>query len=147
MWVVFFQVVFSNQKTLFLGILYFLCLLCSLKGNLFQCVVSNVYRVCHKLIFRVHRYMGIFHLVLYVLDIVQVLLDVQNRQRLGNFLFFCLCFYFLWYLVGVTRFYNRRDLDIKNVLFYFGKMIRDQVGSFFRWKFMNSVLSFRKLLL
>ena len=78
-WVVFFQVVFSNQKTLFLGILYFLYLLCSLKGYLFQCVVSNVYRLYHKLIVRVRHCMGIFRLTLYVLDSVQVLLDVQNR--------------------------------------------------------------------
>ena len=49
---------------------------------LYQCVVSSAYRVCHKLIFRVRRCMGIFHLVLYVLDIFQVLLDVQNRQDL-----------------------------------------------------------------
>ena len=57
-------------------------------------MVSSVYRVCHKLIFRVGHCMGIFRLILYVLDIVQVLLDVQNRQRLENLLFFCLCFYF-----------------------------------------------------
>ena len=62
---------------------------------LFQCVVSSAYRVWHKLIFRVRRCMGIFHLVLYVLDIFQVLFDVQNRQRLENILVFCRCFYFL----------------------------------------------------
>ena len=62
---------------------------------LYQCVVSSSYRVCHKLIFRVRRCMGIFHLVLYVLDIFQVLLDVQNRQRPENMLVFCRCFYFL----------------------------------------------------
>ena len=51
-------------------------------GYLYQYVVSSVYRVCHKLIFRVRRRcMGIFCLILYVLDIVQVLLDVQNRQN------------------------------------------------------------------
>ena len=53
-------------------------------GYLYQCVVSSVYRVCHKLIFRVRRCMGIFHLVLYVLEIFQVQLDVQNLQKLGN---------------------------------------------------------------
>ena len=57
-------------------------------------MVSSAYRICHKLIFRVRRCMGIFHLVLYVLDIFQVVLDVQNRQRLENILVFCRCFYF-----------------------------------------------------
>ena len=52
-------------------------------------MVSSVYRVFHKLIFRVRRCMGIFRLILYVLDIVQVVLDVQNRQGLENLLFFC----------------------------------------------------------
>ena len=74
----------SNRKTLFLDILYFSCLLCSLMDHLYQYVVSSVYRVCHKLIFRVRRCMGIYHLILYVLDIFQVLLDVQNLQKLGN---------------------------------------------------------------
>ena len=64
-------------------------------GHLYQCVVSSVYRVYHKLIFRVRRCMGIFHLILYVLDIFQVLLDVQNLKKLGNILIFYLCFYFL----------------------------------------------------
>ena len=143
MWVVLFRVVFSNRKTLFLDILYFLCLLCSLRGYLFQCKVSSVYHVCHKLIFRVRLCMGIFHLILYVLDNFQVLLDVQNRQRLENVLFFCPCFYFLWCLVRVVRFYNHR----KVVLYYFGRMIRDQVGFYFRLKHVNNVLSCRKMLL
>ena len=39
--------------------------------------------------------MGILRLILYVLDIVQVLLDVKNRQRLGNLLFFLSVFLFL----------------------------------------------------
>ena len=63
---------------------------------LFQCVVSSAYRVCHKLILGVSRCMGIFHLVLYVLGIFQVLLDVQNRQRLENILVFCRCFCFFF---------------------------------------------------
>ena len=67
-----FQVGFSNQKTIFLDILYFLCLLCSLRDYLFQCRVSSVYRVYHKLIVRVRHYMGIFRLIEYVLGIVQV---------------------------------------------------------------------------
>ena len=75
------------------------------------------------------------------------MLDVQNRQRLENLLFFSLCFYFLLDLVWVIRFYNRRGLGVKDVLYYFGKMIRDQVGSYFRWKLVNNVLSFRKMLL
>ena len=62
-------------------------------GCLYQCVVSSVYRVCHKLIFRVRRCMGIFHLVLYVFDIFQVLLDVQNLQKLGNILLFLYVFF------------------------------------------------------
>ena len=33
---------------------------CSLRGYLFQCVVSSVYRVCHKLIFHVRRCMDSF---------------------------------------------------------------------------------------
>ena len=48
------------------------------------------------LIVRVRRYMGTFHLILYVLDIFQVLLDVQNLKKLEKytnfisvFLFFC----------------------------------------------------------
>ena len=64
-------------------------------GYLYQYVVSSVYHVCHKLIFRVRRCMGIFHQILYVLDIFQVLLDVQNLKKLGNLLTFYLCFYFL----------------------------------------------------
>ena len=84
MLVVFFRVVFSNQKTLFLGILYFLCLLCSLMGHLYQCVVSNVYRVGHRLIVRVRRYTGIFRLVLYVLGVFQVVIDVQSLKKLEN---------------------------------------------------------------
>ena len=95
----FFQVVFSNQKTLFLDNLHFLCLPCSLKGYLTQCVVSNVFRVYHKLKVRVPHYMCNFCLVLYVIDIVQVLLDVQSRQRLGNLLIFCLSVYFLLGLI------------------------------------------------
>ena len=82
--VVFFRVVFSNRKTLFLGILYFLCLLCSLMGHLYQCVVSNVYRVGHRLIVRVRRYTGIFRLVLYVLGVFQVVIDVQSLKKLEN---------------------------------------------------------------
>ena len=62
-------------------------------GYLYQYVVSSVYRVCHKLIFRVRRCMGIFHLVLYVLDIFQVLLDVHILKKLGNILTFYLCFF------------------------------------------------------
>ena len=64
-------------------------------GYLYQCVVASVYRACHRLIVRVRRYMGTFHLILYVLDIFQVLLDVQNLKKLGNILTFYLCFYFL----------------------------------------------------
>ena len=85
--------------------------------------------------------MGIFRLIEHVLDIVQDLLDVQNRQRLENLLFFCLCFYF------VGRFYNHRGLDVKVFLYYSGKKIRDQVDFYFRWKLVNNVLSFRKMLL
>ena len=147
MWVKFFRVVFSNQKTLFLDILYFLCLFCSLMDYLYQCVVSSAYRVCHKFFFRVRHCMGIFHLVLYVLDIFQVLLDVQNRQRLETILIFCRCFYFLWYLIWVARFYNHRDLDVEIVLYYFGRMIHGQVGFYFRLKLVNNVFSFRKMLL
>ena len=62
-------------------------------------MVSNVYRVYHKLKVLVPHYMGIFCLVLYVIDIVQVLLDVQSRQRLGNLLIFCLSVYFLLGLI------------------------------------------------
>ena len=58
-------------------------------------MVSSVYHVRHKFIFRVRRCMGIFHLVLYVLDIFQVLLDVQSRQRLENLEFFLSVFLFL----------------------------------------------------
>ena len=50
-------------------------------------MVSSVYRVYHKLVVRLRHYMGIFRLIEHVLGIVQVLLDVQNRQRLENLLF------------------------------------------------------------
>ena len=57
-----------------------------MKEYLFQCVVSNVHRVCHMLIVPVRHYMGIFRLIEYVLDIFQVVPGVQNRQRLENLL-------------------------------------------------------------
>ena len=109
-----------------------MCLLCSLRDYLFQCVVCSVYRVYHELIVRVRHYMGIFRLIEHFLDIVQILLGVHNRQRLENLLFFCLCFYFLLDLVYVIHFYNRRALDVKVFICYSGKMIRDQVGFYFR---------------
>ena len=64
-------------------------------GYLYKCVVSSVYRVCHKLIFRVRRCMGIFHLVLYVLDIFQVLLDVHNLKKTWKYTNFLSVFLFL----------------------------------------------------
>ena len=60
---VLFQVVFSNQKTSFLDILYFWCLFCNKRGCLFQCVVSNFYLEDRKLIFCVRSGMGIDRLV------------------------------------------------------------------------------------
>ena len=66
-------------------------------GHLYQCVVSSVYRACHRLIVHVRRCMGIFHLILYVLDIFQVLLVVQNLKKLGNKLNFYLCFFFVMF--------------------------------------------------
>ena len=51
-------------------------------GHLYQCVVSNVYRVGHRLIIRVRRYTGIFRLVLYVLGVFQVVIDVQSLKKL-----------------------------------------------------------------
>ena len=53
-------------------------------GHLYQCVVSNVYRVSHRLIVRVRRYTGIFRLVLYVLGVFQVVIDVQSLKKLEN---------------------------------------------------------------
>ena len=46
---------FYNQKTLFFDISYVLCLLCNLKGYLFECVTSNIYRVNQMLNVRVRR--------------------------------------------------------------------------------------------
>ena len=62
-------------------------------------MVSSVYREYDKLIVRVRRYMGIFHLIELVLDIVQVLLDVQDRQKFGSLLFVYLSIYFLLGLI------------------------------------------------
>ena len=53
-------------------------------GYLYQCVVSNVYRVGHRLIVRVRRYTGIFRLVLYVLGVFQVVIDVQSLKKLES---------------------------------------------------------------
>ena len=64
-------------------------------GYLYQCVVSNVYRVCHRLIVRVRRYMGICHLVLYVLGVFQVVIDVQSLKKLESILTFFRSFYFV----------------------------------------------------
>ena len=67
MLVVFFQVVFSNQKTVFLAILYFMYLPDNMRVCLFQSVVSNF---CHgdcKLILHVLRGREICHLVLFEL--------------------------------------------------------------------------------
>ena len=67
-----FQVVFSNQKTLFLGILHFLCLLYNLRDCLFHCVVSNFNHGDHMLFIHVLRERGIWYLVLYDFGIFQV---------------------------------------------------------------------------
>ena len=65
-------------------------------GHLYQCVVSNVYRVGHRLIVRVRHYTGIFCLILYVLGVFQVVIDVQSLKKLSekltNFLWECLFF-------------------------------------------------------
>ena len=63
-------------------------------GYLYQCVVSSVYRACHRLIVRVRRYMGTYHLILYVLDIFQVLLDVQNLKKTWKYTNFLSVFLF-----------------------------------------------------
>ena len=91
MLVVLFQIVFSNQKTLFLGILYFLYLLYNLRGYLFQCVVSNFYHGDRKLFFHVLREMGICYLILCDLGTFQVQLDVLSLEKLENLLVFCFC--------------------------------------------------------
>ena len=86
--VVLFQVVFSNRKTLSLGIVYFLCVLCSLKDCLFQCVVSNVYRGDHMLIFRVLLEREILYIIVYGLGVFQVGLDRLSLEKLEkSFLF------------------------------------------------------------
>ena len=77
MLVVFLQVVFSNQKTFFLGILYFFCRLYNLRVYLFQCVVSILYHRDRKLIYHVLRGREICRLVLYDLGIFQVWFDVR----------------------------------------------------------------------
>ena len=64
-------------------------------GYLYQCVVSNVYHVGHRLIVRVRRYTGIFRLVLYVLGVFQVVIDVQSLKKLENLLTFFGSFYFV----------------------------------------------------
>ena len=53
-------------------------------GLFIPCVVSNVYRVGHRLIVRVRRYTGIFRLVLYVLGVFQVVIDVQSLKKLES---------------------------------------------------------------
>ena len=79
-----FQVGFSNQKTLFLGNLYFLCRLYNLRGCLFQCELSNFCHGDRKLIFHVHPRRENCHLVLYELGIFQVRLDVRNLEKLKS---------------------------------------------------------------
>ena len=86
MLVILFQVVFSNQKTLFLGILI-LYLPYNLRGCLFQYVVSSFYHGDRKLIFHVLREREIGHLVLYDLGVFQVRLDVRNLEKLESFQF------------------------------------------------------------
>ena len=61
-------------------------------GYLCQCVVSSVYRACHRLIVRVRRYMGTFYPILYDLGIFQVQLDVLSLEKLANLLVFCFAF-------------------------------------------------------
>ena len=95
MLVVLFQVTFSNQKTLFPGILCFLYLLYNLRGCFFQCVVSNFYHEDQMLIFHVLRERGIWYLVLYDLGIFQVRLGMRNLEKLENLLVFCLSLYFV----------------------------------------------------
>ena len=95
MFVVLFQVVFSNQKTFFLGILYFLYLLYNLMECLFQCVVSIFHHGDYKLIIHVLRQREIWYLVLSDLGIFQVQIDVLSLEKLGNLLVFCLCLYLM----------------------------------------------------
>ena len=106
MLVVLFQVVFSNQKTLYLGILYFLYLLYNLRACLFQCMVSNFYHGDRKLIFHVLREMAICYLVLYDLGIFQVQLDVLSLEKLEKLRKFCFCFYLMLFLVFQDLFCN-----------------------------------------
>ena len=89
--IVLFQAEFSNQKTLFLGTLYFYCLLYNLRDYLFRCVVCNFLNRDRKLFFHVRLGKEICRLVSYDLGIFQVRLAVQSLEKLESLPIFCLC--------------------------------------------------------
>ena len=81
---VLFSTDFSNRITSFPDSLNFLCLLHSVMGYLFQCVVFIFFRVNRKLNVRVRRDTGIYRLVVKDIDCVQVVLCVQSLAGLKN---------------------------------------------------------------
>ena len=95
-----------QSKTLSLGILYFLCLLCNLRDHFFLCVISNVYHEDRMLIIRVLHERRILYLVLCDFGVFQVLLDVLHLGELENLQVFCLCFRLVISLVALVRFYS-----------------------------------------
>ena len=95
MLIVLFKWYFLVEKLYFFVFFIFLCLLCSLKDYLFQCVVSNVYHQVHMLFFRVLHEREILCLIVYDLGVFQVRLDVLSLERLENLQVSCLCLYWL----------------------------------------------------
>ena len=56
-------------------------------------MVSNFYHEDHKLIVHVRHGTGIYRLILFDLDIFQVLLGVQSLKKLENLPIFGFCLY------------------------------------------------------
>ena len=93
--IVLFLIEFCNQKLFFPGSLNFSCLLYSLIELLFQCVVSIFYRGSRRLSDPLRRDRRSYRLVVYEIDAVQVVIDVQSLERLENLQFvlsFVTCF-------------------------------------------------------
>ena len=65
---------FFNRKTIFHGNLNFLCLLHSLMGYFFQCVVSNVKHAFHGLKFHSHHNREVYRVIGFDFGGVQVCL-------------------------------------------------------------------------
>ena len=100
---------FSIKKHYFLSSFVF-CICFTIR----TCLYSNVWYpiFCHadrKLILCVLRGSKIFHLVLYDLGIIQVLLDVQILEKLENLPIFLVVPLFVVNLIVEARFFNLQD--------------------------------------